>query len=80
MTWWPSPTVTPPRAEHQEAALRLEVDRGILVNAEAQNARVLRHDGEETSDAPALGEVLINDDVAHESEARGQMQFALQPV
>lgn len=52
-------------------------DRGrVLVNAEAEFVRVLSDGGEGAAEAPALLEVLVNEDAGQESEPRAELDHA----
>jgi cyanophycinase-like exopeptidase len=63
---------------HASAALHTELravddDSSIFINPNAQDARILRDRAKQAPNAPALCEVLVDDDVAQQPESRSHM-------
>src|SRR5438270_319209 len=61
-------------AHDAETAAGLQLDGGILIDADAEHAGVLRDDCQQTIDPATLGEVLVDDHVAREAEAGSEAQ------
>src|SRR5215213_3546847 len=51
-------------------------DRGVLVDAEAELARIVGDSAKQPAEPPAFGEVLVDDDVADEPEAGRHVEVA----
>src|SRR5690606_26823307 len=54
----------------------LDDDGGVLVDADAEQPRVVRHGAQQPPIAAALGEMLVDDQVADQAQARGHVQVA----
>ena len=66
-------------ADHFHLLVVLEHDGRVFVDADADQKRVHRDGGEEPADAMALREVLIDDELARQTEARREHHARTQP-
>ena len=82
LTWWMSEyDVRAVDDRHAVAAEHLhhvagEEGGGVLVDADAEQSRAARHQGQEAADAVALAEVLVDDDARNETEPGRHLRHA----
>ena len=66
-----------PAADDLEHLVGPDDARGVLVDADAEQRRVLGDDGQQASESVALLEVLVDDDAGQDAEPGGHLGHAL---
>src|SRR3982751_936375 len=69
-----------PCAQHPKLPLLMHDDRGVLVQANAEESRILRNSTEKTTDAAALGEVLVDDHVLEVAQTGSHQEITAHPM
>src|SRR5262245_17991403 len=62
------------RADRVEGSVALRHDRGVFIDADAEQSSVLRYGGDQAADRPACGAVWVVDHVFRQPEPRRHME------